>query len=598
MIFGKATSSPEDRVVATYNIFLSPRSSGDMHVFQYPLRDKNRPYEGNTVQLSCTDGIHSTEEPKKEEVIHPGSRLRMSLTLDTFGSKSFSRTGNSSNAYSYNLQSKPFKPRSDYVVAYIDKNGLHFSPVSSIQQFTPLLSDNNKQASLDELEMEELSTKQFSEGQLDRSQREQLRQRSDMLGRDALTTKNIQVFQLGSPESLAFRARLAAPALEASRGHLQELPRDQIENCLFPPDLYGGKGDHSVPAIVRRFGSNYPLEQRVRELMLRCQILPLNIIVHSVSSDYEPASEREVLSILFKFCFWMHGVWVSRECPLFKGVCVSIRGVILVDFFTSPDATVSRAKLNALVRSSTNRKYIKDILESLAVLNNDPDPEKRRWKLRYTSDDAHTQAEYKKVASFFPNDIARQQSGLTQTCSKRDALVNALNAGKSVSLFAGGLDVQHSRETTNRIEPALSPQEQKIVDAISLNIRTILLRDGVLTKEALKTKLVEDRLSKYPNATANLLQLSMKAQVQTFTPSTLILKCIGEENIDRYRPIVISTALAMQKFTLIQIMEALKARLINEAIPEDIVKRVLSEIANFSLGDREYNLKNGLGNYH
>lgn len=584
-------------MVATYNIYLSPRSSGGMHIFQYPLRDKNRPYEGNQIQLSCTDGIHSTEQPKKDELIHPGSRLRMSLTLDTFGSKSFSLSNNSSTAYRYNLQSKPFKLRSDYVVAYIDRDGLHFSPVSSIQQFTPLLNDNNPQASLDENEIEELSMKQSSERQMDRSQREQLRQRSDMLGRDALTTKKVQVFPLGSPESLDIRASLAAHTREASQGRLQQVPRDHIENCLFPPDLYGGKEDHAAPAIVRRFASNFPLEQRVRELMLRCQILPLNVIIRSVSSNYETASEKEVLGVLFKFCIWMHGVWVSRECPLFKGVCVTIRGVVLLDFFMSPDATVSRSKLNALVRSSTNRKYIKEILDSLATLNNDPDPEKRRWKLRYASDDAHTQMEYKNVASFFPNDIAHLKSWITQKCSKRNELVEAMNAGKSISIFSGGLDVQHSQQPVNRKEITLSAQDQKIVDAISSNIRAILIEYGVLSRETLKAKLLEDRQKKYPNATPNLLQLSIMTQVQTFTSSTWILKRIGEEHIDRYRLTIIGTALSMKNFTLLQILEELRKRT-TDIIPEAVVKRVLSEIANFSPGDREYRLKNGLDNYH
>lgn len=605
MNFGSPTSAEDDEVVNTYNIFLSPRYSSNMHVFQYPLRKQNCPYEGNDIKLFCSDGISSdgTQNPSSN-TINPGSRLQMSFELDTFGSKSFSKSCNvNGNSHRYTLKSKPFQPKSEYVIAYIDRNGFHFSVVSSIQQFTPILTDNPREENLSPVIDEVLMRKQLpdAEHEFDRSQRDISRQRSFMLALDARTMKEIRVFNIGSRESCTLRSQLASPTCEGVDMHIRKFSRAQIENCLFPPEVYREREDHST--VIHRFSGHYSLEQHVRSLMGRCHILPLSIILQSVASPSERVSEKSVISVLFNFCFFMHGVWIIYECPVFKGVCDTLRGVVLAHFYQSTGGCVSRLSLNSLVNSSRLRAYIKEILVSIAILSTEHDPSERRWYLRYLPSDAsETQKEYERLSSMFPRETSKQQTFLSQAFNRKDKLISYVNMGKSVSIFRSISvgEMQSQRKNPESVaHPSgnsmqLSQQEQKIVDDICRHIRTIFLKDGVLNKENLKSKLIEDRQVKYPNATPNLMRIATQLSVQQFTSNTWILKSYGDETVDSVRPLILNAILSLQSFTLPQLIEHIQQRIRQDNISEEVIKRIASEVTTYSKGDRSYRLKNGL----
>lgn len=609
MLFGSPTVDEDDEVIGVYNIFLSPNSTSSMHVFQYPLREKNSPYEGSQVKLFCSDGSSGEGSQNiSRNSINPGSRLQISFELDTFGCKSFRKSSNGNdciNCQKYTLESKPFQPKSEYVVAYIDENGFHFSIVSSVQQFTPILTNSlkgeNQTPGIDEI----LHRRQMNglDHESDRTQRDFLKQRSFMLALDSRTLKELKVFNVGSKESCALRSQLASPTCEGMEMRTQKFTKEQIENCLFPPEVYRERKDHST--VIHRFSARYSLEQRVRSLMGRCQILPLSNIFQTVALPFERASEKNIISILFNFCFFMHGVWIVYECPLFNGVCDTLRGVVLAHFFFSSNGAVSRSSINSLVNSSSLRRYIKEILETIAVLSTEANPSHRRWYLRYRPESSSliTQ-EYARVSSLFPSEASKQQNFLSQAFSRKDKLVSLVNMGKSISIFSP-ISVTEKQSYGKSIDSPtqqssaplqLSQQEQKIVDDICCHIRTIFLRDGVLNKETLKSKLIEDRQIKYPNATPNLMRLATQYSVQQFTSTTWILKSYGEEAIDSVRPAIINAILSLQSFTLPQLVEILHQRIQQETISDDIIKRVVSEVTAYSKGDRSYRLKNGLGN--
>lgn len=609
MLFGAEDKNKEDKVVASYSVFLSPKFGSDMHVFQFPLREKDRPYEADRVKLFCTEGIQSEEETpspsSSSHVVNGRSRLQMTLELDTFGSNSFAKhpkIQENGHRYSYSLQSKPFQPKSDYVVAYIDKNGFHFSPVSTVQQFTPLLRDEwgmmpSAKASPAVKEEGSAVGRPFSSESLplDRSSREYLKQRSEMLSKDATTTKEVQVFQSGSPESRAAQARLASPTLEMAKTQMSVLSRQQIENCLFPLEEY--YASERPVSIVRRFSSYYPLEYRIRELMSRCQILPLERIIHCVGEAQECLSEKVVVGVLLKQALFMHGVWISYDSPEFKGVADALRGVVLSHFFFSRDGTVSREHLSGLLVSSLLRRTLKGVLEQLATLIEveDGGSARRVWRLKYTTSST-SGSQYESIRALFPVEVDKHAQMLTQAFGRADSLVALINKGRGISIFNGMVSEPQSRDgaVKNQRPAELSPQEEGIVRDISVNIRSILAKAGVKTREALKMKILDDRREKYPSATPTMMQLAIQGTVQPFTSSTVILKTVGDEFIDAHRQSILRGILSLKNFSIAQLTEELEKKLPTEHIPKEVVHAVVSEVAVFSRRDNQYNIKNGL----
>eukprot|EP00796_Vickermania_ingenoplastis_P004234 gene4234-3058_t len=540
MHYGTSCGITEDKVVGTYSVYLSPSLSSSMHVFQYPLRQRNCPYESNSTRLFATDGLGSNEKDvNEEEVVKSSSRLKLSRTGYLWV-----------HTHRYNLQSKPFQPRSDYVVAYLDSNGFHITPVSTIQQFTPLLDDGCSSATLSHLGDDSTPVSQPNPGQVNaKPQREFLKQRSDMLGKDAMTAKEIHVCGLNSEESISLRHQLSSLTLETANVNIPHISKEQIENSLFPPEVYCGKGDHST--IVRRFASHYSVEQRVRELMSRCQILPLNVIMDSLP--------------FFEAVFFMHGVWVSFNCPQFKGLGDSLRGIVLAHFFFSEDGRIARTELNGLFPVAEHRRYIKEILETVAALNTEEvDPSKRRWKLNR----APEQPWHRQSGKKFGNAIS----------------FGGMNTG----------DAGRRHDNPARTDAQLTPQDQQTVDLITHTLRNIFLKNGVLTKEALKSKLLEERRFKYPTATPQMMQLAIQSNVQQLTNTTWVLKSVGDPAVDRYRPIIINTIVSLNSFTSSQLMEALSKRLPNNTIPENVVKQVTMEVTTFSKGEQIYVVKTGI----
>eukprot|EP00796_Vickermania_ingenoplastis_P000084 gene84-57_t len=529
--------------------------------FPIPFATEKLSIRINSTRLFATDGLGSNEKDVNEEVVKSSSRLKLSLELDTFGCKSFppnSDTPSNSHTHRYNLQSKPFQPRSDYVVAYLDSNGFHITPVSTIQQFTPLLDDGCSSATLSHLGDDSTPVSQPNPGQVNaKPQREFLKQRSDMLGKDAMTAKEIHVCGLNSEESISLRHQLSSLTLETANVNIPHISKEQIENSLFPPEVYCGKGDHST--IVRRFASHYSVEQRVRV-------------------DEPFTTEKEVVTILLKLSFFMHGVWVSFNCPQFKGLGDSLRGIVLAHFFFSEDGRIARTELNSLFPVAEHRRYIKEILETVAALNTEEvDPSKRRWKLNRAPGAAMAQAEWQKICSYLPTEMPKQQESWKLALSRSNALAAMVNAGKTPSLFGGMNTGDAGRRHDN-------PARTDTVDLITHTLRNIFLKNGVLTKEALKSKLLEERRVKYPTATPQMMQLAIQSNVQQLTNTTWVLKV----------PIIINTIVSLNSFTSSQLMEALSKRLPNNTIPENVVKQVTMEVTTFK-GEQIYVVKTGVG---
>lgn len=679
----------EDDVVASFSVFFSPTLAHQTHIFQYPLRCKRRPYEFAEASLYCTDGVDErpgrnvASYPNERTVINPSSRLTMKYSLDTFGSSSFKNESEGKNSgadaisqmelqkqntYSYTLQSVPFHARSKYMLGYITENGIHLTPVSTIQQFTPVLGviDSSQGAVRigDQFCSHQCSPIVPGFAGSDRIQKELLRQRSATLNADASTGKEIQFFPSNSIESSAMRSRLRSTTTESlpkAPGADAEVA-SLAENSLFPPEILrsggitGGEDAHNA-LIIHRFANRSHVGDQVTQLLQRCHILPLSVlqtmIVPNTANEVVRNSGVVPVALLMealKECaVCMHGVWVSRNCDRFVGVVAALREVILIYFYQSTDGSVARGDLNKLVNSSSLRRSVKEILETIAVLNmEEKDPQRRRWRLKYVSSDHSAREEaVQNFRTSFPSEVMSQTEAWRRRCAQVGSHFPYLSAGRPPPqlLFAqrsigSSSQLPHSSQQvplpvsniTGMMSTApavnISPSgsgDASLRDAelapIRMYIRQLFAEYGVINKQRAKEKVLKMREEKYPHATNAMLSSSLQSSVRQFTAATWVLQSLGEPLVDQYRPIILDVVLDLKMFE----MRSLQSRLdevmrerglaqgsaanpgekattvdspkkddsLQHLIPDSVVQRVVSEVAEYKVGERLWHLKGG-----
>ncbi|KAH9600204.1 DNA-directed RNA polymerase III subunit Rpc5 [Trypanosoma melophagium] len=691
-----------DEVIATYNVYASPMLQHQLHIFQFPLRRKMRPYEASDVQLFATEGVLQAEDPStltssatrrtettsnaqsqgnsSNMILRPSSRLTMHCRIDTFGSSSFAeppaeqrqQMDNASgiggqqrrHSYHYALQSHPFQSRCDYAVGFIVDGGIHLTPVSTIQQFTPIIKPTSfntvhrvGDAFVSAPSMAIVPGLTIS----DRINREMLRQRSVMLNTDADTAKELQYFPINSVESMAMRRRLWSPVYDAApiaRAAATQRVKTRTEDSLFPPELLvsggitGGEGATMAGNLLRRYADRHSVMDQVLVLLRRCQVLTfaeLRELIVPPDHAFTPSSpvsrqqqqqqrqnqqqqqqeqeghvkDEQLLEALREVAVWMHGVWVSKTAPCFKGPVAALREVILLYFFESPDATVKRANLNALVKSTVLKRTVKEVLESVSSLNKDePDPSKRVWRLWHVpSSTAAREAMVRVSESICPQEITFQRMQWEKFKPYIMSHLNAINAGQSVPrlLFTtrrndvGGVITNITGTVAAAAAAAATTggtptsfKEEDIAPIVGY-IRRLFLEHGVLNKQRAKELVMKAKQQHYPDATNPMLSAALQRCVQPFTNATWVLKTLGEPEVDRHRPLILETVLELVNFETRAFHALLeeKQKLLragsssgddDHAGVEDlqkVISRVLSEVAVYKQHERLWHLKSG-----
>ncbi|KPA76386.1 hypothetical protein ABB37_07726 [Leptomonas pyrrhocoris] len=638
MKFGSRPTAPaDDEVVASFNVYFSPSLTHQAHIFQYPLRRKQRPYEATEVRLFSTNvsahdgGEASPASSKDHSVFSAGSRLTMKCSLDTFGSPSFKPSQEASsdfmsqmdvqrlNTYSYTLHSQPFQTQSNYMLGYITAEGIHLTPVSTIQHFTPALDIPS--ASTGAVRVAESFCSQPNSSATpgfaaaERIQRELQRQRSYVLNKEADSEREVQVFRANSVESSAMRSRLRSPTLESVIGGVKgTAEQGRVENSLFPPEILqsGGisGGDESNPSmVIQRFAHRTSVVEQTMQLLQRCHIITLpllqTVIVPHTSNDVVKAMatvpDTQLVEALKTCAVWMHGVWVSRFCDQFRGSVAALREVVLTRFYQSPDGSVTRAELNALVSSSTSRRSIKDILRTVAVLNaEESDPTKRRWRLKYVSANPVTRdAAIRAFKSVFAAEEASQHEAWKRRCAQVATHLPYINANRpplqlfllargsapptgslastAASLYVGGGGLSSASSpvssgmgglpgTSACAAPFSSPNASgasmtfKDADIAPIRnyIRELFAEYGVINKQRVKDLVMRAQESRYPHASKAMLSMALQQSLDKFTDATWVLKSVGEPLADYYRPTILAIVLELRQFELSVLMRRLE----------------------------------------
>ncbi|KAG5484096.1 hypothetical protein LSCM1_05951 [Leishmania martiniquensis] len=681
----------DDEVVASFNVYASPALVNQAHIFQYPLRRRQRPYEATEVKLfstSCSLGDESEAAQahrKGLSVLQPGSRLTMKCSLDTFGSPSFrplpeSVTDSLSqmelqrhHTFNYTLQSQPFSPQSNYVLGYITHEGIHLTPVSTIQQFTPSLSV--PETSICAARVAEAFCSQANSAIMpgfaaaDRIQRELRRQRSRVLNEEAETAQEIQFFRADSVESSAMRSRLRSSTLERIiGGPSAALEPVNVENSLFPPEILqsggiSGGAEAHPSMIIHRFANRKSVAEQTSQLLQRCHVLTLPIL-QGVAVPYTSSEmvktmatvpEAQLVEALKSCGVWLHGVWVSRYCDQFRGSVAALREVILALFYQSEDGSIARADLNALVTTSAARRSIKDILETVAVLNaEESDPSKRRWRLKYVpADRAAREAQERDFKVAFAAEEASQQEAWRRRCAQMMAHIPYINSDRPVpqlclrprgtppamGMTAGAtfpygganaaqptaspLGSMASGHPGSGVNASASPFTSPVSGAevgfkeadiapIRHYIRELFAEHGVINKQRVKDLVIKAQEARYPNATKAMLSMALQQCLDKFTDATWILKSVGEPLVDYYRPAILHVVLELRQFEMAALMKrleevvqargltsppesaALRGRAGGASGPlEAVVQRVVAEVAEFKAGGRLWHIKGG-----
>ncbi|KAK7198784.1 Sin-like protein conserved region containing protein [Novymonas esmeraldas] len=624
----------DDEVVASFNVYVSPALVNQTHIFQYPLRRKQRPYEVTEVKLFSTGGpgAGDGDVPKDIAVLGPSSRLTMKCTLDTFGSPSFRPTQEAAedalgqtesqrhHTFSYTLQSQPFVPQSNYAIGYLTSEGIHLTPVSTIQQFTPALGV--AESATGAVRVPELFCSQINTSVVpaftvsDRIQRELRRQRSRVLNEEADTAQAIQFFRDDSVESAAVRSRLRSSTLERVLGsaHANAEPA-RIENSLFPPEILrsGGisGGDEAHPSmIIHRFANRRSVAEQTSQLLQRCHVITLpmlqSVVVPFTSSEVVKSMatvpDGQLVEALKQCAVLLHGVWVSRHCDQFRGSVAALRELILACFYQSEDGSVARADLNALVVTSTARRSIQEILGTVATLNADErDPSKRRWRLKYVSADrAAREAAQRSFKVLFAAEEAAQHEAWRRRCTQVAAHIPYINAGRAAPQLllrprgqpapttsaAGGPLAYSSAGAASPVgstsspvpsgfagggaqalaPPSGSPTASGVelgirdVDVAPIRhyIRELFAEHGVINKQRVKDLVIRAQEARYPHASKAMLSTALQQCLDKFTDATWVLKTVGEPLADYYRPAILSVVLELRQFEMAALMRRLE----------------------------------------
>lgn len=332
-----AEEDDDDPVIATFDVCNATSLAESLHLFQYPLRTADRPYENHSIEMYVTSGaelapsgalpaatpssasMRGLGAAQQASVLQPLSRVTLQCVLDSFQfSQNFPASAAGSRfslksaslmksedegddisgtqmpsdqyRYRYALYSEPAQSRSDYAVGIFRDGALHLTPVSSVRQFGPAVGRNKALAqhrgsggSTGALNVEEEHASRKPDDALvsgpiaDILMRQLRRQRSYAINGDAKTSQRVEYYKSDTVESNTVAKRLLSSTLAVSvpaSSSSAGKPRPvRPVEAVFPAD--GTLIDNTVgrKEFVWKFAADVGIAAQVRDLITSCQII-------------------------------------------------------------------------------------------------------------------------------------------------------------------------------------------------------------------------------------------------------------------------------------------------------------------------------------
>lgn len=642
-------SEDEDCVIATFDVFCSPSLAGCLHLFQFPLRNSARPYETSGAKMFVTSGCNAGSPPvaptqgQQTPVVTKSSRVTLHCEVDTFAvAQSFDQQSrvvkteyediSQMHKYHFSLQSEPFTQRNDYAVAVFRENELHLTPLTTIQQFLPVVrSDPTQRSTEGASRVEDIHcSKKPDEGMVggpiaDIISRQMKRQRSFAINTDAKSERAVDYFQLKSVESQTVAKRLFSSTLSQA-----PLPQPLRKNAtamdaLFPPETIVDHGANAPKDIVLQYASDYSVAAQIKDLMHSCQAITIDqlrtFLRRPRTSADAPISDATILEGLRACALFMHNVWVCKTNAKFRGNAAALREVILLKFFQSDDGTLRRDDINKLLltRHSGLLSNIKEILQSVSDLEGDEVPLSRRWRLRgVAKDKAVVQQCVMEFERRHPQDAQFQSNAWAKRTHAILTHLLTINAGKIVrtlylptSVSGDPNMMPPSKAVAGAPVAASSPAGTlpQATDPTVLKIRSftrkLFVEHGVINKQRAKEMIAKARDEHFAGATNQMMSVAVQEEVRQFTQATWVLKSLQDAELDYYRPYLHISAIELDSFES-KVLVAAATKKLEEAHegglvsgerpfapPTNVLNRVLQEIAVFKGGERLWHIKSG-----
>ncbi|KAJ9465595.1 DNA-directed RNA polymerase III subunit rpc5 [Diplonema papillatum] len=392
-----AADDDDDPVVAEYDVYLANRLLDNLHLFQFPLRPPERPYN-----LDHVTSMRMQQTSRRFNLNLDPNKQSQQLQAELFGDPSQQQVQEQgkSRGQPFVLDSRRVRNKTNYAVGVVRSNMLHMTGLQNIHQFRPNLQANlelnpdrqsmaEDAAKAEAAEEERMTATQRAKSEMQMKQFEN-RMRSVWLTQvEQETWTDLGLSTANNPESKkGILERLFAPSdpMPLNPKHTTPLYLSQLFKKT--KDGYLKEPNAKIPLAL---ATEYDWKLQVESLALSARVLRfgnLRMLLQKQQGKELP-SDGELLAHVETCCVVIRGLLIIKAHPSIpaNSPTAFAREWILLKLWENRD--LRRAVITeppfALPLSDES---VKKLLEDVAVLKPHADPAKRVWQLRGGNEDA------------------------------------------------------------------------------------------------------------------------------------------------------------------------------------------------------------------
>ena len=626
MAIASNVAEDDDPIVAEYPVLISHQLADSVHLFQFPLRPKNRPYEASKVTITAAAPSSSKGSHSSRPAFFPqGSRFVMNIDLDATGSPAFPSLSathqptdeftpqcDAQRTYRYSLESQPATLSGNYVAALFANDEVHLTPISSLQSFMPRPYDTpTTDEKTEDIYSSKLDLDPSTSSAMRQHLEKQLRRfRSVMLAQDNDQAKTFELLPSAAVESQTVAQRLVCAAVAGGppSQSLSDLS-DQMA-VFFPWQPTSDESFREVrPMLIRYAKDHHSVESQVYQILTSAKVISLSQLSEYISWPAvrqgvtlpSPLQLQQMLiGYLRRHACLIHGSWAINYDATFRSSAAVIREFVLLKMATSPGTGVTRSQLMVhLPNDTASQDSLTAILETIATKSGATG----EWQIKHFSSQ-----NVAILKANFSNDCTAAEINWEKASKDIASNMELLRSGKIVPrknlrLLQSASTVQTRVATTAPLSaetPALATARRYF--------KNTLQQYGVLNREVLKERisvLLRTPGSALTNSSKEAVFQAAQEMLVVFTPATWILKSVDPAT-DRLRRALV---LAMRRKSSFQAKEIASdalsilreedakrggGALTAETIPQSVVHAVVAELSEYHGGEKLWHVKTGL----
>eukprot|EP00760_Papus_ankaliazontas_P034416 PhM_4_TR717/c0_g3_i1/m.91633/K14721/RPC5, POLR3E; DNA-directed RNA polymerase III subunit RPC5 len=551
----------DDPVVQELDVFLSTDISSALHILQFPLRPRERPYNLYDI-CEARKGMTSQrvtlefEEPADGKEYLPEDRME----------------GAEFHRHSVRAAHVVHNADVGMCVGLFRGQELHLNPVTTMQQLRPDLSARNTF----ELETAEDLVS------VTRSVAATTRQRSAFVFEE----RNEECISLNfvprdTPEANEKRSLLHSPFLErvAYDGAKESVPRQicpVMPSTDYKPSL-SQLGMHSI-------------DRQVHGLCMSAQVVTLpmlrDVIVSPKGSSEEGAAlDLAIIRALESCAVYVRGAWVCKvsQRPLSTRLAAAREHVIAM--LDDEADGISRAALIASLPEVLS-KGVTEVLNILATL----DPTTRKWKLKHS---VTSTAEPENVVTIQRAAWVKRKAEISENV----ALLNSAAPSRPVRLTMPWAPPPPDATSGPAAKPRSTPQEMQASNEILAVLRSLFASYGVINGPMLIPMLNREKSrpdSRLRNIQDSQCRECIKNNVCRIGQNGTILKMWGDPAVDEFRSTFADAFREKDSLSRQELLDYIRTKHGDKEVPAAVFKRIVNELADFKNSENKWTLKSGI----